>query len=224
MDRLLPDDVKAEICAHIQRGVEHAESGWDAAHDDEDTLTGELGGALRTDGFVTCALDRSWTYRVTYKKLRGKGPNAPETLTGADGIFQIEVRRQGKSKVDLKGFLFQAKKRDSSSRSDLVGQVNDLERIAPGGSAIVEYSDDGFRAQTGAEFKIARSKSSARIPHPDGSLSSFLCDRFLTCETGLRGLYFDAVRGNLVVPKLGGSTKTYKVSVEHRISVEAVQT
>jgi len=222
MKKLLPDEIKQEIAAHIQRAICHAEAGWDAAHDEEDTLTGELGGALRTDGFVKCESDSSWSYKLSYKKLRGRGPHAPEKVTGADGLFQIEVQHPGASS-ETKGFLFQAKKREASSRGDLVSQVDDLEKLAPGGSAVIEYSQEGFRAQTGREFQTERKQKPSRIPHPSCALAVFLGEHFLSCKIGIRGLYFDAVRGQMVVPQSDGRNLLFMVSVAHRLSLNVVQ-
>lgn len=221
MKKLLPDEIKQEIAAHIKRTIRHAEVGWDAAHDEEDTLTGELGGALRSDGFVKCESDSSWSYKFSYKKLRGRGRDAPEKVAGADGLFQIEVQHPGVSS-ETKGFLFQAKKREASSRGDLVAQVDHMENLAPGGSAVIEYSQDGFRAQTGGEFQAEHKQKPSRIPHPSCSLTVFINERFLSCEIGIRGLYFDAVRGQMIVPQPDGKNLQFMLSVKHWLSLNVI--
>lgn len=221
MQDVIPKGVFREIQAHLRKRMIHAEKGWDAGADEEDTLTGDLGGSLRTDGWIESSKsDESWYWRIHYKKFRGRGDDAPEKETGADGIFQIEAHPGDDTLIVSKGVLFQAKKYRGSSRGDMIGQVNKMERIAPGGSAVFEYGPDGYHGASGRDILSKRDLHPHQIPHPEGALGDYLADRFLPCESGLRGMYYDAVRENLVVPLAQGGVKLLRVSLRHRISVD----
>src|SRR5258706_12006601 len=106
---VLPIPVYIEIRKHlIDRSKEAVES-WESASDEEDALTGELGKTLRKNWTSPVLVNgQSWSWRVDYKKFRGRGRDAFEKTSGADGIFQLEVTI-GLEKF-FKGVLFQAKK------------------------------------------------------------------------------------------------------------------
>lgn len=221
MRDVIPEGLFRRIQAHLRERMAHAEHGWEPGADEEDTLTGDLGGSLRTLGWIESPRDAEpWHWRITYKKFRGRGDGAPEKQTGADGIFQVEVHRGNEALIVPKGILFQAKKFSGSSRSDLIDQVTRMEQTAPGGSAVFEFSPDGYRGASGRDVLLARERHPDRIPHPDDSLGHYLADRFLGCESGLRGMYYDAVRGILVVPLEQGGVKVVRVSLGHRIALE----
>jgi hypothetical protein len=155
---------------------------------------------------------------VSYKKIRGKGLDAPETNTGADGVFQIEVQLlDGALLVVHKGILFQAKKYKGSSRSDLIDQVENMEQFAPGGSALFEFGPEGYRGAAGRVILTDSERNPRRIPHPDEPLGSFLADQFLPCGAGLRGMYYDFADETLFVPHEG---IVRRVSLRHLIEVK----
>lgn len=223
MQDVIPQGVFREVQAHLREGAAHAEGGWEAGSDEEDTLTGDFGASVRTPGWVESRDDGArWQWRITYKKLRGRGRDAPEKVIGADGIFQIEVRPFGTSVVIPKGILFQAKKYQGSSRSDLIPQVEDMERVAPGASAVFEFGPNGYFGVSGREILVTRQLDPDRVPHPERRLGSYLADEFLPCEAGLRGMYYDPFRGNLFVPLAGGEVRVVQISVRHRIALQVV--
>jgi hypothetical protein len=218
MHDLIPDPVFVSIQNHLVRVGNHAESGWEGGSADEDTLTGDLGAQLRTN-WTTIKVGRtSWRWRVRYKKFRGKGPGAFETRAGADGIVQAEVLR-GKDQVELfKGLLFQAKKGRLPRSKTVLEQVQKMENIAPGSSAVFEYSSEGYRAVDGRDYlsqPIAQTERGKRTPTP---LGSYLGDLFLPCKSGLRGMYYDAERELLLVPRQG-ELLAMRVELGHRISL-----
>jgi hypothetical protein len=51
------------------------------------------------------------------------------------------------------------------------------------------------------------------------TLGSFF-DEFLECKNGLRGMYYDAVRGRLVLPTVDLEIKAVQLDVRHRIKIE----
>src|SRR5690242_16678186 len=108
----LPTEVIDSINEHIERAVVHAENGYSAAQEEEDSITGELGGALRTSHsrLVEVSSRRPtglWRWSISYSKFGSKGALSTELLTGADGILDIRV---GAAELDQrKTALFQAK-------------------------------------------------------------------------------------------------------------------
>lgn len=221
MQDVIPVGVFEAIQEHLRERTAHAELGWEAGADEEDTLTGDFCGSLRTRGWIESTEDRvHWQWRVTYKKFRGRGHGASEKETGADGVFQVEVRPGDTSVIVPKGVLFQAKKYRGSGRSDLIDQVEEMERTAPGGSAVFEFGPNGYRGASGRDILETRELSPTKIPHPEERLGSYLADRFMPCEAGLRGMYYDAVRGNLIVPLEQGGVKLVNVSLGHRVAVQ----
>jgi hypothetical protein len=218
---VIPSSVFEAIQRHLRERTKHAEGGWEAGSDDEDTLTGDLGGSLRTAGWrKTRDVDDEWEWRVSYKKFRGHGQGALEKTIGADGIVQVEVRPAMAGEIVTKGVLFQAKKHKGSSRTKLKGQVADMEDCAPGGSAVFEYGPNGYRAESGASI-AKKSNQDAGIPHPDMPLAEYLADSFLPCESGIRGMYYDAVRGVLEVPTPRGEPRFFQTKIKHRITISA---
>ena len=218
MRDLIPAPVFGSIQNHLRRVGESAVSGWEGSQDEEDSLTGDLGRLLSTRQSVLINVDgRRWRWRVRYKKFRGRGKGAFESRAGADGIIQLEVTPD--DTTFFKGVLFQAKKGERLGDGDLREQVQAMENLAAGGSAVVLYSPSGYVAIKGTEYL-----------HPDLSLvgpntrrmrplASFL-DGFLECDSGLRGMYYEARRKRLLVPTIDGQIKAVPLETRHRISIE----
>jgi hypothetical protein len=153
---------------------------------------------------------------VRYKKFRGRGPGAFESVAGADGIIQIEVIRATDS--IYKGILFQAKKKAIRRDRELVEQVQKMERLARGCSAVFEYAPDAYRVVTGRSFLEELNEPRTR-GRDTLRLGTFLADAFLPCSAGIRGMYYDAVRQILLIPE-DGQLKVMHVELGHRIAVE----
>jgi len=220
---VIPESTFGAIQNYLRERTEHAEGGWDAGADEEDTLTGDFGASLRTRGWIISGDNRTRSaWRVTYTKFRGRGPRAPEKETGADGIFQIEVYPSDAPVLFSKGVLFQAKKYQGSSRGDLIEQVEKMEQIASGGTAVFEFGPQGYRGSSGREILAANELTATRIPHPERALGNYLADSFLPCESGLRGMYFDAERGNLVVPEGIAGVKLVRIRLKERIALQVI--
>jgi hypothetical protein len=198
---IIPPDSFKELQTHLREGVLHAEAGWEAGSEDEDTLTGDFGGSLRTHGWIDFPQSiEPWQWRITYKKFRGRGGGAPEKVIGADGIVVVEVHLGNGGLMVSKGVLFQSKKAKGSSRGDMLDQVRRMEQTAPGGSAVFEFGPGGYRGASGRDILSAKEQQLTRIPHPEYQLGDYLAEQFLPCKSGLRGMYYDAVRENIVVP------------------------
>lgn len=216
MRDVIPEPVFASISNHVVHAAEEAAGGWTAGSDEEDTLTGDLGANLRTDWSNPIRTTNGfWSWRIRYKKFRGRGRGAYEKGSGADGIVQVEAT-DGQA-THIKGLLFQAKK---VGRLDgrLAGQVERMEALATGGSSIFEYGPDQYRAVDGREYlreiESQQPQAVALVP-----LGDFLAKAFLGCTSGLLGMYFDAVRGLLLLP----DGTAHHVSLAHRIGIEAMR-
>jgi hypothetical protein len=212
---VLPAHVFQSIQQHLIQVGNSAHSGWQGASSEEDTLTGDFCGRLRIEWQTSVAAGRSWKWRVRYKKFRGRGKRAFEKRSGADGIIQIEVTRDSGQVRTYKGLLFQAKKNLSGPNAKTIRQVQTMEKIVPGGSALFLYMPDAFRAIAGFTY----------LEHSSGvtvlNLGSFLGDAFLPCTCGLRGLYYDAVRELLLIPAGDQDIRAVPVDVRHRVLIEA---
>jgi hypothetical protein len=212
---ILPAPVYEAIEAHITDKAGHAHEGWPAGSDEEDTLTGDLGATFRTPWSPPISMNGdTWSWRITYKKFRGRGPGAFERSSGADGIFQVEVTLG--SQMEFKGLLFQAKKMGQMN-GELQSQVERMERMAPRGSAVFVYGPESYRAVPGHDYLAQASLDRSAIERALQPLGEFLGRDFLSCIHGLRGMHYDAARGLLFLPN--GSA--YHISVAHRIRIEA---
>ncbi len=216
----IPEPVFEAIQEHLRTVGDTAESAWTAASAEEDTLTGDLCGRLRTEPHrIRVRRSEQWEWSIRYKKFRGRGKDAFEKRSGADGIIDIEVTRD--EEKFYKGLLFQAKKGDLRVDAELTEQILKMEKLARGSSAIFEYRKDGYRAIPGEVFLEHRSKrrSDRRVviqsnEHP---LGSFLSDEFLPCNIGLRGMYYDANRELLLIP---GRARALRVELQHRLRID----
>jgi len=54
-------------------------------------------------------------------------------------------------------------------------------------------------------------------------LGYFLADDFLECKSGLRGMYYDAVRERLLVPTLSGDLRIVPLELRHRMAIEVLR-
>jgi hypothetical protein len=214
MRDIIPDQVFQSIQDHLIRVGGSAHSGWSSGKSEEDTLTGDFCGRLRTEWQGSAANGHPWMWRVRYTKFRGRGKNPFEKRSGADGIVQVEVTLAPGVKI-YKGLLFQAKKNLLGFNAKTVGQVRTMEEIAPGGSALFLYTPDEYRAISGTTY-LERSDA-VELP----SLGDFLGKGFLPCKNGLRGMYYDAIRDLLLVPTGDRDVRAIPVELQHRVLIEA---
>lgn len=221
MRDVIPTVVFDVLQEHLRTGTKAAaQGGWESASDEEDALTGDFCGRLRTGWREVLSRDGSWRWRIQYKKFRGRGTDALEKHSGADGIVQIEVH-EASGTIITKGVLFQAKKVSGSSRSDLPEQARKMEDLAPGGSAVFEFGPDSYRAEATASILGVLEERPGRIPHPRHPIADYLADQFLTCKSGLRGMYYDGVRKILVLPA-ASDNRLLPLALRHRVRIEVV--
>src|SRR5450631_3523679 len=92
MRELIPGPVFESIQRHLRNVGAKAAQGWESNEAEEDSLTGDLGRLLKTPHAVNIRIgDQAWRWSIGYKKFRGRGPDAFESIIGADGIIQIET-------------------------------------------------------------------------------------------------------------------------------------
>ncbi len=220
MRDVLPKPLFDAMEGHLRDRGSEGHSGWESASEDEDTLTGDFCGSLRTPWRQVKTDNGKWQWRISYKKFRGRGRNAFEKHSGADGIVQVEVHGPT-GEVTTKGVLFQSKKARGSSRSDLADQVAKMEGLAPNGSAVFEFGPEGYRAAAGSIMLEEIKTQPNRIPHPQQNIGEYLGGQFLPCKSGLRGMYYDAVRKILIVPS-DGTNRTVPILLRHRVRFDVV--
>jgi len=210
---LLPDPILASIQKHIRRKSISNESGWDAGKDEEDTLTGHYLSNLQTDRWVRVYLrDRSWKWKITYKKFGSKGKDAPEKYLGADGIVQIELQDLKQRVSYYKGMLFQAKKLYALEAID---QARTMEAIAPDGSCIILYGPQQYEGIASKELLESEDKLEPLNAHI--RLGDLIADSFLQCLVGLRGLHYDG--NSLIVPHETDGVIRFRRRIQNRLTI-----
>jgi hypothetical protein len=219
MRKDLPPRVFRDLQDYLREGCARGEEGWESGSDEEDTLTGDLGGSLRCPWQeLGGEAGKRWRFRVTYKKFRGRGRGADESIFGADGILEVQIEDRHTSTKHGKGVLFQAKKKGDSRKRKLLEQASRMERIAQNGSAIFEYGPNEYAAFDASELGGGR-----RLPVGGESwarLGDYLADRFLPCDVGKRGMFFDAVGRAIVYTDDTGDVIRARATMKHRLRIE----
>lgn len=167
--KIVPNNVKKALSEHIKSKCKHAESGWENSNEDEDTITGDFLGNLRTSDWIT---SNNVHYKFNYNKFRGRGKGALEKKTGADGIVTVEIERGGS--IDYKSFVFQAKKIGNNS---INAQQAVMKKFFPNGNVIFRYGPEGYKIEG---F------------HKETTICAFIIDEFLECNFGIEGLRYDS--------------------------------
>ncbi|HTG33574.1 MAG TPA: hypothetical protein VLB76_11665 [Thermoanaerobaculia bacterium] len=224
MRDILPDEVFDEIAAHIRNRVPHAEEGWKAGSAEEDTITGDLGSALRTrhpHSITTGGVDYKWS--LSYKKFLSKSKRSVEKRLGADGIFQVEYEDLATGEMTTKGLLFQSKNQWTGRNKKLLSQTDDMERFLPGGGAVFDYSPRGYTACDAAQAIAAEGRRSS-VPQSEMlPLGDYLINRFMECTSGVRGIYYDATRNVLLVPDQRNGFDEHRFFIETRFRIEVLR-
>lgn len=186
----IPDQVFHAIREHVVTAVEHAESGYPSAQEEEDTITGELGGALRTKAtqlvYVTDGqVPGAWRWSITYSKFRSKARDATESIVGADGI--LEMRVGSPERDQRKSALFQAKNAQRRD-SNLVEQCAKMS-VWREASFVIHYTANGYNAYSLDAILVSR--GSIAQAHHGAPLASWIVDTFIGCRIGHPDLYYD---------------------------------
>ena len=192
MKNILPAEVFQNIQDRFKAGISDAEEWFDNSEQDEDSLTGALGQSIssKNNNFHYENNEKKYEWKTYYKKIRGRGKNAPEKKLGADGIFQIEIKENNKV-IFTKGLPFQSKKNWNFKDKKLVEQLeNVLEHTETG--IVVDYQKSGYTA-CDAKYAVkyeGRKKELINRNHIY-SLAHVIGSLFLTCKIGKKGLFYN---------------------------------
>lgn len=199
MRDLLPEELINLLHDRYIAGVATAEAHFGESSADEDALTGALGQAIAMRDPITFA-DASGTYSVSvsYRKLRGRGLNAPERLYGSDGLFQIAITTGAGTVLRMKALPFQAKTNWRGRNRSLANQALDMQRTT-GSGLVIDYGPNGYRACE-TEVVIAAHGNRAEVNRRGAMspLGQVLGVDFLECKIGTVGLYYDVNREHYV--------------------------
>jgi hypothetical protein len=221
MRDIIPDEVFDQIANHIRNRMIHAEEGYSSGSSEEDTITGDLGSALRTrhpHSITTGGITYRWS--ISYKKFLSKSKRSVEKPLGADGIFQIEYEDLVTGEMVTKGLLFQSKNQWIGSNQKLLNQAKDMEKFAPKGGAIFDYGPRGYKACDATQAITAGGKRDSVPTAEMISLSDYLVNRFMECISGIRGLYYDATRNVLLTPGLKNGFDEHRFFIDTRLRIE----
>ncbi|CDF85726.1 hypothetical protein PKB_4401 [Pseudomonas knackmussii B13] len=194
MHDLLPSLVLDSLRDRYLAGVADAEAFFDLHRADEDSVSGALGQSIAMrDPVVFSSSEGTYVVKIDYRKIRGRGPGAPERKYGSDGLFQIEIADQLGAVILRKGLVFQSKMNWRGKKTDLYKQAVLMETKF-GGGLIVDFSSTGYKACTA--LAAIESRGSRPIAEKLGAmrpLGQFLSRDFLDCSIGKKGLFFDPV-------------------------------
>lgn len=221
MKDTLPSAVLEPIAGYLRTVGRRAHRSWAVNHAHEDSLTGAAFADLHTHRTRRVVVDsREWLWRVRARKFGSGGKASEERRTGADGIVELEVRYLPTGVVEQKGLLIQAKKEWSGADARLEEQVERMEGLAPGCSAAISYSPRGYVAADGRAVLVAVGNRRLVSDSQVVPLGDFLADRFLPCESGLRGLHYDARRQLLHLPAQPARPNAIAFFIPERLRIE----
>jgi hypothetical protein len=185
----LPDSVRNSIQRHLSKAIKAVVESHVSGQEDEDTLTGHLGFAIRTRhprGVVVENDGRreTWNWSLNYHKFRGRGKGATERIIGADGIVQFSI--DAVEQHFTKSALFQAK-----------AAKNNLQKLLSQCIMLSTWKEAAFVVQYGRERYTASAlddamKQALRLPHHEGlALDAFFMDVFVACMIGDSDLLYE---------------------------------
>jgi hypothetical protein len=192
MRDLLPQQLMDVLRDRYIAGVATAEAHFADNSADEDSVTGALGQALAMrEPLIFSDQSGDFSVQISYRKVRGRGLNAPERLYGSDGIFQIAVTTDEGVVVRLKGLPFQSKINWRGRSSSVASQSADIE-ASTGEGIVVDYTTTGYRAcPTGLAVKARGNRREVERLNGTKPLGQLLGVDFLECRIGTIGLFFD---------------------------------
>jgi len=205
MENIVPKIVLDEIKSHIRDRAEIGENGWEHSNEDEDTITGDFLGQLRTGWNKS---KWNWKWRIIYKKFRGRGFGAYEKQIGADGIITVEIEDEVNNSKRLKSVIFQAKK---ECNENIPEQLKKMKETAQNGNMVIVYTDDGYYGIKGEEYQ-----NSKNLENNAKRIGNYLGEDFIDCKIGLWEMDYDANKKELVFP----THRTTKINLLHRLKIE----
>jgi hypothetical protein len=215
----LPRAVIADIKQHFAKAIDETVLEFDSAWEDEDVVTGHLGGLLTTRQrrvhVTDDEINGTWSWSLHYRKFRGRGGGATESALGADGIFEflLEGDRYGR----VKSILFQSKMAGSGGH-DLVEQCARLSTWREAAFVIL-YDRDGFKAIT---LDAALQAKGAVESAQNESLAKFLVDEFIGCKVGDSDLHYIPAMRELRWYSINNQTVAVRFTIPNRFRLKVV--
>jgi hypothetical protein len=176
----IPDFISNQLRDHLLSECPFAQAGWEFANQDEDTLTGDFFGRLRTNWQTS----EDYEWRFHYNKVRGRGKSALEKKIGADGIITLHYRNPKTLDDYYKSLIFQAKK-ENSPINNL--QWSKMKRFFPNGNMVVVYGSNGY-------YSYVENTNNRT------DLCLLIANNFLNCTIGIEGLYYDHDSNKFIRP------------------------
>ena len=191
---------------------------FESAGEDEDVVTGDFGSLIRR-GPVKVSVEAPegggiWTWRITYKKLRGRGPSATEKHVGADGIWEFTLDH-GANGPQRKAALFQAKMTGEAGEKLFTQAV--IMSTWREAAFVVEYTPETVFAIHVDDVVAARGKAvgdTARIPFDE-----FIVEQFISCKIGDRDLLYDRASRRLFWRDSSDAVVVVNFSAKHKFDV-----
>jgi hypothetical protein len=213
----IPKQVRADMRRRFASRIKKTVDEFDSAAEDEDVMTGHLGANLTTHARKVHVPDLeiggTWTWSLTYRKFRGRGPKATEKRLGADGIFELVLNGRGGPQV--KSMLFQSKMEGSGDARGLVTQCAQLTTWREA-AAVLSYGPDQFDAFT----LDAALGAKGHLPTTSGvPLADFLADTFVGCEIGDTDLRYHADERMLTWRDTAGDRIATRFAAKHRLRI-----
>lgn len=200
----IPIAVQQAIRDFLIGACRRGEGVWKNFEHEEDAITGGFLANFSTEPHIQQVGKQVWAWEVDYFKFRGRGKGAFESVHGSDGIFQIIVKDQ-QGHIDFrKGLLFQAKKVNGSF-SDLVPQVQKMEKVARNSSVAFIYGPNGFKATLGSDIIANVTKKNSFLFEHD--IAKIIADDFINCTVGKVDLFFDREQEALLLVDPYGLTQ-----------------
>lgn len=221
MQDRIPERIFEAIQQHLQQTSFHGEQGWEAGDEEEDTLTGDFCSSLRRRWTRPVQITSSkWRWRISYKKFRSSSQGAEEKHLGADGIVQVEIEDVANGNLEAKGMLFQAKKHRSYGNARLLDQCRKMESLVRNSAAVFIYGPKQYNCMKASQVIRTKGSVSKVGDQKLERIGAFLAGRFLPCDTGVRGLFYDANRHTLVFPTETAGVKRLRFMLKHRLRIE----
>lgn len=211
MRDLLPPEIIDLLRDRYVTGVADALATFEDNYADEDSITGALAQAIATPRPLRVMTSRGeFLIKLNYKKVRGRGPSAPENHLGVDGAFQIQVFDAAGQVIRRKALPFQAKKEWKGTKPDVLAQAEMMLRETYGG-IVIDFNRKQYVACTAeavvlAQGKRGRVEAAGHFLPLDRVLGTY----FLECKIGNLGQFFDS------------DMEQFHVQVEHLITATVV--
>lgn len=217
----LPREVYEVVSQHLRTSARRAHRNWEINQAHEDSLTGAAFADFTTRRTRRIYVGKGeWRWRVKAYKFGSGGKGSQERRMGADGIVEIEVLHRATGNLERKSLLVQAKKQWAGRDNRLLDQVKQMEALASGSSAAIDYSPGGYVAVEGRDIVTSDGNRNLLAPGAIMPLGDFLADQFLACRVGVNGLYYDPRRKLLNLPPTEIGPEAVECIVPQRLRVE----